>query len=387
MKGNLLVLQGGGPTAVINSSLKGVIEKASEYPGIEGIYGVKFGIEGLFSEDFIDLKKVPGTVISGLAYTPSAALGSCRRKVLEKDYPVILEKLEKHNIRFFFNIGGNDTMDTCNKVYLSANKSGYDLRVIGIPKTIDNDLEHTDHCPGFGSAARYVAVSAMELAYDVKSLPIHVCIMETMGRNAGWLTAAASLARTSPDTGPHLIYLPERPFDKEVFLEDIRIIRKDVKGVLVVVSEGLTNKDGSPVADAGFVDGFGHKVPGGVAQVLSTMIMNELGIKSRSEKPGLLGRCSIALQSPVDRLEAENIGRYAVQCAVDGNTGYMVSIKRISNNPYKSELYLVPLEKVANAEKKFPAEWINERGSGISRDFYEYCLPLLGEPLPQYVSI
>ena len=386
MGGNLLVAQGGGPTAVINSSLKGVIEQSAEFSAIERVYGSRYGIEGIFNEDFIDLEKISRDVLEGLAHTPASALGSCRRKVTEKDYPVILEKLEKHNIRYFLYNGGNDTMDTCNKVFMLASQSGYELKVIGIPKTIDNDLEYTDHCPGFGSAARYVAVSAMELALDVKSLPIHVCIMETMGRNAGWLTAASVLGKTSEADGPHLIYLPERPFCKNKFLEDVERLYKKLKGVLIVVSEGLVDEAGNPVADAGFTDGFGHKVPGGVAQALSGMVIRELGIKSRSEKPGLLGRCSIALQSPVDREEAERIGRYAVKCAVEGKTGYMVSINRISNNPYQSVLSLVPLAKVANVEKKFPDEWINASGNGIEKAFTEYCMPLLGEPLPRYVS-
>ncbi len=385
MKGNLLIAHGGGPTAVINSSLQGVIEEAKKHSEIEGIYGARFGVEGVLKEDFIDLGKELDSVIKKLGVTPASALGSCRRKLTEADYPVVLEILKKYNIRYLFYNGGNDSMDTCNKIAKLA--GNYEMRVIGVPKTIDNDLEHIDHCPGFGSAARYVAISTLEMAKDVESLPIHVVVMEVMGRNAGWLAAAASLAKKDKDVGPHLIYLPERPLVEEEFLEDVKEWSDKVNGVLVVVSEGLVKPDGSPVADTGVVDGFGHKVPGGVAQALSNLIINKLGLKSRADKPGLLGRASIPMQSFIDREEAREVGAFAVKSAISGKSGYMVSMKRISSNPYKTELELVPLEKVANVEKKFPLEWINERGNGVKKEFADYCLPLIGDPLPEYISL
>ncbi len=385
IEGNLLIAQGGGPTAVINASLKGVIEEAKKYTAIKEIYGARFGVEGLLQEDFTDLGAEPAASINMLPFTPASALGSCRRKLTEKDYPVVLEILKKYNIRYFFYNGGNDSMDTCNKIAALAGE--YDIKVIGVPKTIDNDLALTDHCPGFGSAARYIVISAMELAKDVEALPIHVCIMEVMGRNAGWLAAASMLAKQKQDTGPHLIYVPERPFIEEEFLEDVSECYKKTKGILVVVSEGLTDVNGKPVSDSGIVDGFGHVVPGGVAQSLSNLVMNKLGIKSRSEKPGLLGRASILMQSDVDREEAENAGKFAVKSAIEGKSGFMVAIKRVSDNPYKSEMELVPLEKVANTEKKLPDRFINKRGNGIDKSFESYCLPLIGEQLPQYVSL
>lgn len=387
LEGNLLIAQGGGPTAVINASLQGVIEEAGKYAQIKGIYGARFGVEGLLKEDFIDLGKEALEKIKGLSYTPASALGSCRRKLVEKDFPEVLKILKKYNIRYFFYNGGNDSMDTCNKISVLAGEYNYDLKVIGVPKTIDNDLAYTDHCPGFGSAARYSAISTMELAKDVESLPIHVCIMELMGRNAGWLTASAALAKKNGNEGPHLIYLPERPFIEEEFLEDVKQLHKEVQGVLVVVSEGLVDIKGNPLADSGIVDGFGHKVPGGVAQHLSNMVMNKLGIKSRSEKPGLLGRASIPMQSDIDREEARGVGAYAVKTAVEGKSGYMVSIKRLASNPYKSEFELIALEQVANIEKKFPMEWINKRGNGIEKAFIDYCTPLIGQALPDYVSL
>lgn len=384
MEGNLLIAHGGGPTAVINASLKGVIDEA-KYKEIKGIYGARFGIEGVLKEDFIDLGREPQFKIEMLPFTPATVLGSCRRKVTEQDYPHILEILKKYNIRYFFYNGGNDSMDTC--LQIASLSKNYDLRVIGIPKTIDNDLELTDHSPGFGSAARFAAVSALELTNEVEALPIHIIVLEIMGRNAGWLTAAVSLAKKGDDRGPHLIYLPERIFKKEEFLKDVQMWYQKVKGVLVVASEGLVDENGKSIVNTGMVDGFGHKIPGGVAQTLSDLIINELGIKSRAEKPGLLGRVSIALQSSVDREEAIGVGKYAVQAATEGKTGYMVAIKRVSQNPYRSAFELVPLEKVANHERKFPLAWINERGNGVTKEFSEYCLPLLGGPLPEYVEL
>jgi 6-phosphofructokinase len=320
--------------------------------------------------------------VDGLSYTPASALGSCRKKLKEEDYPRVLEILKKYNIRYFFYNGGNDSMDTCHKI--SALAGGYDIRVIGIPKTIDNDLEFTDHSPGFGSAARYAAISARELWFDVASLPIHVCILELMGRNAGWLTAASVLGKKNAEEGPQLVYLPERPFIEEEFLEDVRALSSRGRGVLVAVSEGLKDQNGKPLSDTGIVDGFGHTVPGGVAQHLSAIIMEKLGIKSRSEKPGLLGRTSILMQSGIDREEAEAVGKYAVESAVEGKSGYMVAIKRIAANPYRFQLELAPLEQVANAERKFPLDWINQRGNGIKQEFSDYALPLIGDPLPDF---
>ncbi|OGO81183.1 MAG: 6-phosphofructokinase [Clostridiales bacterium GWC2_40_7] len=387
LEGNLLIAQGGGPTAVINASLQGVVEEAKKHSQVKGLYGALYGVEGVLKENFINLGREPASKIKMLSHTPASALGSCRRKLVEKDFPIVLEILKRYDIRYFLYNGGNDSMDTCNKISLLAGEYGYDLNVIGVPKTIDNDIALTDHCPGFGSAARYAAVSAMELAKDVESLPIHVCIMELMGRNAGWLTASATLAKKEDQTGPHLIYLPERPFIEEEFLEDVKVLHKEVKGVLVVVSEGLADTYGNLLADSGIVDGFRHKIPGGVSQYLSNLVMNKLGIKSRSEKPGLLGRASIAMQSYIDREEAKGVGSYAVKKAVEGKSGYMVSIKRMSDKPYRSDFELVPLEKVANEERKFPMEWINKRGNGIKKTFIDYCMPLVGESLPEYVSL
>ena len=384
LKGNMLVAHGGGPTPVINSSLLGAVREAKKHPEIETIYGARFGAEGILAGDLIDLGAVPDEKLGLLARTPASAIGSCRRKLTDADYPAVLECFKKFNIRYFFYNGGNDSMDTCNKVYNLAVESGYDLRVIGIPKTIDNDLAVTDHCPGFGSAAKYAAASALEIAQDAAALPIHVVVMEMMGRNAGWITAASALF-TDLMPCEHLVYLPETDFDKGEFLAAVKEKWAKGRGLLVTVSEGIHYAGGAPVADSGIVDGFGHKVPGGAAQTLSDMIMNETGIKSRSEKPGLLGRTSVALMSEIDRGEAELAGATAVKSAVEGQTGYMVGFKTERTPEYKSETILVPLAEVANAEKTFPLEWITP--GGVTDEFRAYCLPLIGEYDTRFVSL
>ncbi|HIZ93595.1 6-phosphofructokinase [Flavonifractor sp. An91] len=385
MKGNMLIAHGGGPTPVINSSLLGAVREAKLHGEIETIYGARFGAEGILAGDLIDLGKFADEDLALLAKTPASALGSCRRKLTDADYPAVLECFKKFNIRYFFYNGGNDSMDTCNKIYNLSVETGYELRVIGIPKTIDNDLDVTDHCPGFGSAAKYAAVSALELAQDVSALPIHVVVMEMMGRNAGWITAASALYA---DLMPceHLVYLPEVAFDKEKFLAAVKEKWAKGRGLLVTISEGIHYADGSPVADSGVVDGFGHKVPGGAAQALSDMIMQETGLKSRSEKPGLLGRVSVSLMSEIDQKEAEEAGACAVRSAVEGKTGFMVGFET-TRNPYSSKTCLIPLEKVANAEKKFPLEWIGEDGASIKPEFKAYCEPLLGAYDSRFISL
>ena len=385
LKGNMLIAHGGGPPPVINSSLWGAVWFYKAHGEIETIYGARFGAEGILAGDLIDLGRFSDEDLSLLARTPASAVGSCRRKLTDADYPAVLECFKKFNIRYFFYNGGNDSMDTCNKIYQLSVQTGYELRVIGIPKTIDNDLDVTDHCPGFGSAAKYAAVSALELAQDASALPIHVVVMELMGRNAGWITAASALYA---DLMPceHLVYLPEVAFDKEKFLAAVKEKFAKGKGLLVTISEGIHYADGSPVADSGVVDGFGHKVPGGAAQALSDMIMRETGLKSRSEKPGLLGRVSVGLMSEVDQREAEEAGACAVRSAVEGKTGFMVGFET-TRDPYASKTILIPLEQVANAEKKFPLEWIGADGASIQPAFRDYCLPLLGDYDSRFISL
>ncbi|MCL2477936.1 MAG: diphosphate--fructose-6-phosphate 1-phosphotransferase [Treponema sp.] len=398
MSANMLVAHGGGPTAVINSSLMGAVEEAKKHSAIQKIFGARFGAEGILNNDLIDLSKIPDTVIAKLGQTPGSALGSCRRKLSAEDYPQVLECFKKNDIRYFFYNGGNDSMDTCNQISVLAEKSGFELNVIGIPKTIDNDLAETDHSPGYGSAARYAAVSALELAMDAASLPIHVVTLEIMGRNAGWITAATSLFRKQMPC-ELLVYLPEHPIDRKAMLGQIETAWKKKRGVLVTVSEGIRDEKGVPYGDTGIRDGFGHLIAGGAAQALTDLIINELKLKSRSEKPGLLGRVNMACVSAVDREEAYEAGVFAVKSAAEGRTGCMVSIEAdrhtlsakhfsLSKHPgYSSKMILVPLEKVANVEQKFPDRWLKGPGLGFTDDFASYCLPLADMTEPGYAYL
>ena len=382
---NILVAHGGGPTAVINCSLQGVVEGARASGQVDRIYAARFGAEGILSGDLIDLTDVPAAVIARLGHTPASAIGSCRRKLTGADYPTVLETLKKFHIDCFFYNGGNDSMDTCNQVNELAKQEKLDLRVIGIPKTMDNDLDVTDHCPGFGSAARYAALSAAELALDASALPIHVVVLEVMGRNAGWVTAASAMAKRL--TGCEVLtYLPEVPVDEDKMLSDIEKAYARGKGLLVTVSEGICGLDGKPLADTGIVDGFGHTVPGGTAQHITDQIIQKLGLKSRAEKPGLLGRASIPYVSSTDRAEAYAVGKFAVESALAGESGSMVSIDAVRRPNYSSSLSLVPLARVANVEKKFPLEWIVD-GNGIADAFFDYAMPLMGGDFPEYALL
>jgi 6-phosphofructokinase 1 len=382
---NILVAHGGGPTAVINSSLQGLIEAARTSRCVDRIYAARYGAEGILSDDLIDLTDVPAEVIRRLHHTPASAIGSCRRKLTESDYPAVLECFRKHDIRAFFYNGGNDSMDTCNKINQLAIRENLDIRVIGIPKTIDNDLNLTDHSPGFGSAARYAGLNAAELALDASALPIHVVVLELMGRNAGWITAAGGLASRLTDC-EQIIYLPELLVDPDKMLGDIEAAYAKGAGLLVTVSEGLCGLDGKPLADSGLVDGFGHSVPGGTAEYISSQIMSRLNIRSRAEKPGLIGRTSMAYVSEIDREEAYQVGCAAMEYALAGETGCMVAIRAERSSDYRSSLFQAPLAAVANVEKKFPLEWI-EDGTHIADAFFDYALPLMGGEFPQYCNL
>ena len=382
---NILIAHGGGPTAVINSSLQGIIEAARESGQVGRIYAARHGVEGILKGDLIDLTDVPAETVRRLAHTPASAIGSCRRKLGEADYPIILQCLKKHEIDCFFYNGGNDSMDTCQKIHAMALREGLDLRVIGIPKTMDNDLAVTDHCPGFGSAARYAAVNAAELALDAAALPIHVIVLELMGRNAGWVTAASAWASRATHC-EQLVCLPEQPVDEKKLLAAAERRFAKGKGLLICVSEGVCGMDGKPLASTGIVDGFGHTVAGGTAQYLADRLMQELGVKARAEKPGLLGRTSIPYASAVDRREAYEVGSYGLKAALRGESGSMVAIRADRSGAYRSELFLTPLTNVANVEKCFPQEWITE-DFGISDAFFDYAAPLMDELPRQYAFL
>lgn len=384
MKRNILVAHGGGPTPVMNSSLRGVIEGAREAGNLGKLYAARFGAEGILINDLIDLTDVSASEVERLSFTPASAIGSCRRKLTEADHPAILSCIRENRIDCLLYNGGNDSMDTCLKLSLLAERSNMDLSVMGIPKTIDNDLAVTDHSPGYGSAARYAAVSSAEVGADASALPIHVVVMELMGRNAGWITAAAQLGAASSRC-EMMTLLPEQLLDEQSFLAEVEKRFARGRGLLVAVSEGVCGKDGKPLSDTGLRDGFGHTIAGGTAQYLSDLIIQKLKIKSRSEKPGLLGRSSMALVSESDREEAYRVGREAAQAALRSQTGSMVALRAERSPRYRAELFLAPLCEVANAEKKFPLSWID--GWDIGDAFSDYCLPLLGGELPVYAHL
>lgn len=378
--------QSGGPTSVINSSAAGVFTEALKQKNITAVYGAEHGIAGILGEKFFDMSKEDPKEIELLKYTPSSALGSARHKlkdpaVDDSDYKRILEVFQKYNIRYFFYNGGNDSMDTCNKVSKYLQAAGYECNVIGVPKTIDNDLYGTDHCPGFGSAAKYIATTVMECNLDAKVYNFGlVCIIEVMGRNAGWLTAAAELANYK-GLGPDLIYLPETPFDIEKFVDDVsRVCERNDNKCMVVLSEGLKLADGNYVGDfkAGANDLFGHATLGGLCAMLANIIKERLNIKVRPIELSLMQRCGAHLASKVDVEEAFAAGAFAVKSACEGETDKMVVFERDYDAPeYSCKCKLMPLELAANTENKVPLEWITEDGKGISEEFVKYALPLI----------
>ncbi len=388
--GNLVFGQSGGPTSVINSSAAGVFLEALDHPElIQNIYGMRHGIEGVLRDELYDIGREDRQELEYLTGTPSSILGTCRYKIAspevdDTDLRRIHEVLAKRNIRYFFYNGGNDSMDTCMKVerYLKAQE--YECRVIGIPKTIDNDLFGTDHCPGFGSSARYLATAISEVWQDAHSYSTPMAIVfECMGRHAGWLAGASALAGVIGH-GPDLIYLPEVPFDFDQMHEDARQVLKKKNVVMISVSEGIMTADGTLVAEQlsnRATDSFGHKQLGGVAALLADEIADELGLKVRGIEFSLLQRCAAHAASGRDIEEALLAGRSGVKAALDGVSGVMIGFKRAEGEPYRCEIIHVPLAETANKEKVVPREWINEAGNYVTQDFIDYALPLIeGEP-------
>jgi 6-phosphofructokinase len=389
LTGSVLFGQSGGPTSVINASAAGVFDEAFAQRNVTAVYGAAHGIKGILDDKLYDIGKEDKKELALLKNTPSSALGSVRYKLKsaeedEKDYKRILEIFRKYNVRFFFYNGGNDSMDTCNKIskYLAA--SGYQCNIIGVPKTIDNDLFGTDHCPGYGSAAKYVATTMMELYLDATVYDKgQVTVVEIMGRNAGWLTAAAALA-SYKGLGPDLIYLPESPFDPEKFITDVKAVTdKNAGKCIVAVSEGVRTKEGVFIAEAlaaaskSAKDAFGHAQLGGVSQVLASLIGERLGVKVRGIEFSLMQRCGAHLASAVDVEEAYLAGQAAVRAAVGGETDKMVIFEREPGDVYKCDFKLIPLSLAANAEKKVPLSWITDGGTGLSKEFIGYALPLV----------
>lgn len=381
--GNCLIGQSGGPTAVINASMAGAITEALNHECIEEIYGCLNGVQGILNEELIDLADESQQTIRALRYTPGAALGTCRYKIKnQSDYERILEVFKAHNIRYFFYAGGNDSQDTAAKVAELAISQGYDLRVIGIPKTIDNDLPNTDHCPGYGSVIKYISTTVQEMSCDHEAMGQHdlVSILEVMGRSAGWIAAGASLAkrREHPHDPPHIILLPEIPFSAEKFLEDVQRILKREKFCMVVAGEGLIDLDGNYITTSSVAtDAFGHVQLGGVGDYLRGLIEANLGIKARSAKPGIGQRVAAHSASKTDLDEAFLTGQAAVQAAVNGGSGKMITLLRGESDQYVVETGLADLNEVANGVKKLPAEWVNEDGISMNFQYNRYALPLI----------
>lgn len=393
LEGNAIIGQSGGPTSVINASLCGVIQTCLKNPCIRKVYGMQYGIEGFLQEKVIDLgAEVPETV-EALKTTPSSALGSCRHKLTDEDFEPVLAMLKKYNIRYYFLIGGNDTMDTIHRVEAYCKAQGYELRGVGIPKTVDNDLFATDHTPGFGSAGRYVAMSIRQagmLARDMKYVDQFV-VFQTVGRSAGWLPAAAACAKRNEDDAPHIILVPERPFELDKFLREVKEAYDKYGWVSVVCGEGVCYADGTPISATATNDRFGNKEFGAMggtsaAMMLHRIMSQEFGWRGEFQVTESLQMCAADRAMPSDIEEAWACGQRAVELAVEGTSGVMVTIQRTSNVPYQWKLGMAPLKDVALGEKPMPDEFICSDRYFVTDACLEYLRPLIGE-LPDYVRL
>lgn len=394
---NCIVAQSGGPTCAINASLAGVIDGVMNNNKFETVYGSLNGITGIIENRIMDLSAQvlnDASFIDTLKISPAMYLGSCRFKVPSyKDNPSfyknLFDKFEKYDIGAFFYIGGNDSMDTVLKLSEYAKSINSSISFIGVPKTIDNDLCGTDHTPGYGSAAKYIATSILEIAHDVAIYDIKsVTIVEIMGRDAGWLTAASALARNEYNIMPHLIYLPEVAFDKDAFLHDVQTLVEEKGNVVVAVSEGIKDKYGNYIAAGNAMeDKFGHKQLSGAGKCLECIVKETLGIKARSIEINILQRCASHMASQTDISEAFKIGKFAVESAAENNTACMATFNRISNRPYEVQFECLPIEGIANYAKSVPLEWINSKGNNVTKDFIDYAKPLInGETIINYTA-
>lgn len=402
MAKNMIIGQSGGPTAVINASLAGAIEYAFNHTDIDTVYGMVHGIQGLLEDNVINLTEHFGnrpSRLNRLRMTPAMFLGSCRFKLSddEEEYAKIIKALEKYNIGYFFYIGGNDSMDTVEKLSKYVAENNIDIKIMGIPKTIDNDLMGIDHSPGFASAAKYVALAVRNVTYDTAIYSIKsVHIIEAMGRDAGWLAASSVLARDSKNVAPHLIYVPEVAFSVDKFVSDVKSKLEEYNSVIVVVSEGIRDENGEYIsARSDKLDKFGHAMLSGTGAYLKEVVEEQIGCKVRSLELSVLQRSAGHTASLTDITEAQNLGMVAVKAALSGKSGEFATLRRISNNPYSVEYYTERVGVVANAEKTIPREWINADGNDVTEEMVEYLKPLVrGVPqipyrngLPDYVNV
>jgi ATP-dependent phosphofructokinase / diphosphate-dependent phosphofructokinase len=387
--GNLLVAQSGGPTAVINSSLAGVVQEAGHHGCISRVFGGRNGILGILNEDLVDLSQERPDTIEALKHTPAAALGTCRYKLdfkrkpekAARDMDRLFQVFQAHDIRYFLYAGGNDSQDTADKIQRESLRRGFEMRVIGVPKTIDNDLPHTDHCPGYGSVAKYNACTVMEIAADVSSMATDdgfCCIIEVMGRGAGWIAAGTALAKHAPNDAPHVILIPEIRFNEAAFLARVEETVKALGYCIVVVGEGLKNPDGSEYsADTSRMDAFGHPMLSGAAEILAELVHGRLNTKTRSVMLGYAQRCAAHYASATDSAEAAACGEAAVRAAAEGKSGFMVKLVRQSGPGYSCTTGLHPLSEIANVEHLLPRDWVSADGFMPNEKFIEYARPLI----------
>ncbi len=388
---NLIIGQSGGATAVINASLVGAVEAALADARIDGIYGMLHGIEGLLKDELIDLRRQPGDVWSRLLHTPSAALGSCRYKLQEGDAEQAIELLRRYDVHYLLYIGGNDSADTAHHLALTAQDMGYELQAISIPKTIDNDLPFTDHCPGYGSAARFIALATMDSSMNTMSIPWHypVKVIETMGRDAGWLAASAALGKRDEVDPPHIILMPEKPFNTDEFLKQVEEVYRRLGYVIIVAAETMRDEHGQALGAAGQAgqDAFQHPLLSGAAQFLVELVRQRLKLRARFDKPGDLQRMASNSISGTDRDEAYLVGQMGLRALLEGESDKMVTLVRHMDPNYHCTTDLVELASVANEQRLMPDEYLDAGKTMVTQAFYDYALPLIGDPLPYYVKL
>jgi ATP-dependent phosphofructokinase / diphosphate-dependent phosphofructokinase len=389
--GHLIIGQSGGATAVINASLVGAVEAALGDSHIDGIYGMHYGIEGLLKEDLLDLRQQPVGLWAKLLHTPSAALGSCRYKLQEGDPERAVEIFRRYNVRYVLYIGGNDSADTAHRLSQAAQQIGYELSTISVPKTIDNDLPFTDHCPGYGSAARFLTLATMDSTMNTISIPWHypIKVIETMGRDAGWLTASSALGKRNEDDPPHILLLPEQRFNEDRFLTHAEAVYRRLGYVTIVAAETIRDEKGQALGAIGQVgaDAFQHPLLSGVAQYLVELVIRKMKVRARFDKPGDLQRMASNCVSSIDRDEAYLVGQMGIRALLNGENDKMVTLVRQGVPIYHCTTGLVELAEVANAQRLLPSEYLDESKTMVTQAFYDYALPLVGEALPYYARI
>ncbi len=388
---NLIIGQSGGATAVINASLVGAVEAALADERIDGIYGMLNGVEGLLREDIIDLRREQPSIWTRLLYTPSAALGTCRYKLTDEDPERVIALLRKHDIRLYLYIGGNDSADTAHRLALVAQHMNYELRTISVPKTIDNDLPFTDHCPGYGSAARFMALATLDSAMNTRSIPGYypVKVIETMGRDAGWLTASSVLAKHSESDPPHILLIPEQRFNADRFMSQVEEVYRRFGYVVVVAAESLRDEQGKSLGAAGQVGtaAFQHPMLSGTAQHLVALVKNELKLRARFDKPGDLQRMASFSVSITDREEAYLVGKMGTKALLNGESDKMITLVRHNEPAYHCTTGLTGLAQVANAQRLLPGEYLDESKTMVTQAFYDYALPLIGDLIPDHAKL